>query len=273
MTKSRILILSFVLVLLCPWAFAGDIDATLTTTDASTTFDVKESGGVAVATIDSAGKITTGNNATSDTGAIVFKNATNTNTLTLASGTTSATHTLTLPTANASGALTNDGSGGLTWSATGAAGSIPSGTAPVVDAAGEIAVDTTDDQLIYFGTAKRVLTWKFQKSATIEGPASTDEILLWKTKDAITITSIDCLVDPADSGESAVIDLEECDSTADNCTSVDAAITCDNDGATDDGSLSNASIAADGWLNIDGGAVTGTVTMVSVTIHYTIDGE
>ena len=35
---------------------------------------------------------------------------------------------------------------------------IPNGTAPTVDAAGEIAVDTTSDQFIYYGTAKRVVT-------------------------------------------------------------------------------------------------------------------
>jgi len=35
---------------------------------------------------------------------------------------------------------------------------LPQGASPTVDAAGEIAVDTTSDQLIYYGGAKRVLT-------------------------------------------------------------------------------------------------------------------
>lgn len=55
--------------------------------------------------------------ASSAAGSIVLQNATNANTITIQSGVTSSSHTLTLPVANASGVLTNDGAGALTWAA------------------------------------------------------------------------------------------------------------------------------------------------------------
>jgi len=89
-----------------------------------------------------------------------------------------------------------------------------------------------------------------------------------KAKRALTITDIDCIIDPADTGESVVIDIRECNSTADSCVTVDATITCDNDGAADDGSFSNGAIDAGDWLLFDIGTVTGTVSSLAVTIYY-----
>lgn len=150
---------------------------------------------------------------------------------------------------------------------------LPQGTGPTVDAAGEIAVDTTDGQLIYYGTAKRVISYKLQKNLSYDSPTSSDLIHFWKPADNITITSINCIVDPAGAGESAVIDIQECDSNGDSCASVDAAITCANTNTADDGSLSNPTIDAGDWVVLDGGTVTGTVTNVGVEIRYTLDAE
>ena len=91
--------------------------------------------------------------------------------------------------------------------------------------------------------------------------------------DPITITNINCIVDPADSGESVVIDVQERDANADNPASVDTTITCANTSTADDGSLSNAAIDANDWISLDIGTVTGTVTQVSVTVYYTVDAE
>lgn len=55
--------------------------------------------------------------ASSAVGSMVLQNATNANTITIQSGVTTSSHTLTLPVANASGVLTNNGSGALTWTA------------------------------------------------------------------------------------------------------------------------------------------------------------
>jgi len=55
--------------------------------------------------------------ASTTAGQLTLSNATNANTITIQSGVTSSSHTLTLPVANASGVLTNNGSGTLTWAA------------------------------------------------------------------------------------------------------------------------------------------------------------
>jgi hypothetical protein len=110
--------------------------------------------------------------------------------------------------------------------------------------------------------------FKYIETYVRESPSDSDSFLLFKAPEDLTITDIDCIVDPADSGESVIIDVQECDSAGDNCVTVDATITCDNDGASDDGSLSNGSIDSGDWLLIDTGTVTGTVTQLSVTILY-----
>jgi hypothetical protein len=117
-----------------------------------------------------------------------------------------------------------------------------------------------------------VLTYKKKFSSTIESPSDADNFNLLKAPYALTITDIECVVDPADSSESVVIDIQERDATADNPATVDATITCDNDGAADDGSLSNGTIDSGDWISLDIGTVTGTVTQLTVTVTYTVDG-
>jgi hypothetical protein len=105
---------------------------------------------------------------------------------------------------------------------------------------------------------------------TLESPADADSFVWFKVPTGgLTITDIHCIIDPADTGESVVIDVRECTSTADTCVTVDATITCDNDGAEDDGVLSNSAVDAGDWLLLDIGTVTGTVTQVAVTMYAT----
>lgn len=102
-------------------------------------------------------------------------------------------------------------------------------------------------------------------SIALESPADADSFLMFRAPFAITLTDIFCIVDPADSAESVVIDVQECNSTGDSCVTVDATITCDNDGAEDDGALSNGAIDSGDWVLLDIGTVTGTVTTLTVT--------
>ncbi len=146
---------------------------------------------------------------------------------------------------------------------------LPNGATPTVDAAGETAVDTTDDQLVYFGVAEQVLTANRQVTIVIENPTDADNFLIGKLQDGITITDIHCIVDPADTAESVVIDIQERNSTGDSPVTVDALITCDNDGAEDDGSLTNPTFDAANWWSVDIGTVTGTVTQVIISVYYT----
>ncbi len=70
---------------------------------------------------------------------------------------------------------------------------IPNGASPTVDAAGEIAVDTTDDQLVIYGGAKRVLAYERTAGVVIENLAATDDsYAFFMANDAITVTGVGC---------------------------------------------------------------------------------
>jgi hypothetical protein len=99
----------------------------------------------------------------------------------------------------------------------------------------------------------------------VEAPTDDDSFLFAKAPNALSISDIHCIVT---GGTSVVIDVQECDGAGANCASVDATITCDADGAEDDGTLSNSAIDAGDWLKLDIGTVTGEVSQVAVSIYY-----
>ncbi len=144
---------------------------------------------------------------------------------------------------------------------------------PTVDAAGEIGVDTSSTRPsinFHDGAAERSLPSTKPWSIALESPSDDDNILFIRVPYAVTITALHCIVDPADSGESVVIIVQERDATGDNPTGVDGAtaITCDNDGAVDDGSLSNAAIDSGDWMSLDIGTVSGTVSWLIVSVYW-----
>jgi len=106
------------------------------------------------------------------------------------------------------------------------------------------------------------------KCIIVETPTDADNFIMFYAKTAITITDINCICEDA---TSVVIDIQECDSAGDNCATVDATITCDVDGAEDDGSFSNGAIDATDWLRLDIGTVTGTPGHVTVCVTFTWD--
>ena len=152
----------------------------------------------------------------------------------------------------------------------GAVDKIESGTAPTVDAAGKIGVDTTSDQLKYYGGAARVLSYKRQENFAVKTPVDADDFLIFKAQQAITITDIHVI---AQGGTSISVDIQECNSSGASCATVDAAITADTDGAEDDGSLSNGTIDAGDWVKVVLGAPSGTVNYLAGSIYYTITAD
>ena len=68
---------------------------------------------------------------------------------------------------------------------------LPQGAAPTVDSVGETAIDTTSDQLIYYGSAKRVLQEEDTKCFSLENLAAADDNYeFYMANDAVTITAI-----------------------------------------------------------------------------------
>ncbi|MBF0217688.1 MAG: hypothetical protein HQL30_11940, partial [Candidatus Omnitrophica bacterium] len=151
---------------------------------------------------------------------------------------------------------------------------VPSGAAPTVDEEGHLAVDTTADDLIYYGAAKRSLPYEMFKSITIEYPANGDNFLIFKAPYPLTVTAINAIVDPADAGESVDITLQERNSTGGGAAPIEAVFGADNDGASVTGAgIDDNSVAEGGWVSLNIGAVTGTVTQVVVTITYVKTAE
>lgn len=156
---------------------------------------------------------------------------------------------------------------GDTWTGThdfgGAVLEVPNGASPTVDAAGEIAHDTTDDQFVY-GATPRVIAYTCERCFALETPVvGDDNVPVWSPNDAITITSMYCRTQGGTSAEIQISDgTNACES-----------IVCDSDGQADDGTLTNNTFTANERMEFDTIAVTGSVTWVNYCVRYTIDRQ
>lgn len=143
---------------------------------------------------------------------------------------------------------------------------IPNGTAPTVNAAGEIAVDTTDDQLIYYGGAKRVIAYILEECKTIETPVDADDnITLFAWRDASTITDVWC--------ETQGSSTPSISMTLSDGTNALEAITCSDAGQEDDGSIANGTFTSLERVEVDFGAPSGTVNWVTICVTRTVDAQ
>ena len=136
-----------------------------------------------------------------------------------------------------------------------------------VNAAGEMTIDTTTDQIRWYGTEQRQLSPKLTFSVVVPSVADTDDMLIMKAPYGMTITALDCIVSAA---TSATINIQECDSAGANC--VDTAtsdLACDTDGANTT-TLNNAAVDSGDWLKLDVASISGTPGTLTVTVTYTI---
>jgi len=141
---------------------------------------------------------------------------------------------------------------------------IPQGD-PTIDSAGEIGIDTTSDQFLYYGASERVLTYETEKCFTVASTTADvyDDIPLWSPKHAITVTDIYCR---AEGGTSYAV-------TCGDGTNYFEEIVCGTAGTADDGSITNASFTANERFECDFGTNTGEVNFVNYCITYTIDAD
>lgn len=136
-----------------------------------------------------------------------------------------------------------------------------------VNAAGEVTIDTTTDQIRWYGTAQQQLSPKLTFSVVVPSVADTDDMLIMKAPYGMTVTALDCIVSAA---TSATINIQECDSAGANC--VDTAtsdLACDTDGANTT-TLNNAAVDSGDWLKLDVASISGTPGTLTVTVTYTI---
>ena len=137
---------------------------------------------------------------------------------------------------------------------------IPNGTAPTANDPGEIAHDTSDNQLILddFVVARATTKiWSVTVASTSAEFIAGGLLKVPTELDGYTMTAIRCSVD---SGTSKVIAVEDAsaNSTED--------ITCATTVTSDDGSITNAAATAAEEMYIDFGATSGAVDTVSITV-------
>jgi hypothetical protein len=130
---------------------------------------------------------------------------------------------------------------------------IPFGTACDSNADGEACQDTSDEQLIVDGRVHRSVEeiFPFSLGSTSPAFASSSSKRLPRIDDGYTVTRILCDVE---GGTSKVIRL------------YGEIITCDGDGATDDGSIASPTLAALASTTVRMGPTTGTVHWLNISI-------
>lgn len=100
---------------------------------------------------------------------------------------------------------------------------------------------------------------------SITNPADSDDMIYVRSQKAITITDIYCV---AEGTGTITLTLQECDNaTCASPSGVEGAITCDADGAEDDGTLTDGSGAAGAWYKVLFSAPTGTVTSLAWSVE------
>ena len=145
---------------------------------------------------------------------------------------------------------------------------VPNDTAPVVDAIGEIAFDTTDAQIL-FGTSTNASypdvqptvrkLWGATIASTSPDLISGGRIWLPPQRDGFTVKEIHCAVD---AGTSVVVNLSNSGGTTDSET-----ITCDADGAIDTAVLTNNLYAAGSLNSLEIGTLVGSVDYLTIAIY------
>lgn len=165
--------------------------------------------------------------------------------------------------------IDDDGSFAFTgkWDFGGGDLEIPNG-ATVADpnAAGEVAIDTTSDQFLFYGGAQRVLPYWSEKCFTMASTTwavNASNFPLWHPAKAIEITDVYC---ETDGGTSISVTF------SDGSNALEA-ITCDEDGAADDGSITNGTFTANERFEVDLASITGAVNYLNACITYVITAD
>lgn len=153
---------------------------------------------------------------------------------------------------------------------------VPNGANPTVDAAGEIAVDSSagaGSGIRFYGNASpgAVTFPAYQtKCTTIAAADSDSDYMVESLPYAVTIRAVRVVQRGA---TNVVGHMDECDSAGASCAGVDGAtdITATSTQATDDGTLSNPSIDANDVVQWHTTSVSGTNTDLLICMDYTVD--
>lgn len=151
---------------------------------------------------------------------------------------------------------------------------IPNGAGgTTVDASGEVCIDTTSGTInFYDGTAERVLNPIRSKSITIESPTSSEDIGLFYSNEAITITQIRAvLVGSSTPSVTWTLRHSTTDRSATGTEAVTGGTTTTSTTTGSNVTSFNDATATAGWLWLETTAQSGTVDKLEITIYYRQD--
>jgi hypothetical protein len=152
--------------------------------------------------------------------------------------------------------------------------SIPNAASPTVDAVGEIALDTTDDQIVYFGAAKRVLRYEYEKAVVVENLAAADDNMsLGFFSEPVTITGV--AVSYIGTGTTpATITLEDGSGNAMTITGTNPTAVAHGTNATFAAVTANNTLVAGEIIRFDvTNAVAPETDDYTIVLKYTVDAQ
>ena len=106
----------------------------------------------------------------------------------------------------------------------------------------------------------------------VKNVTENDNTLLFRADTDITITRLDCIIDPSeDAGtDNVTVTYYECNSNGDSCSLTGASVIATNITASDT-SFVNASIDNTDWVSVGFSSIEGSPTNLNCTLVYTVD--
>lgn len=106
-------------------------------------------------------------------------------------------------------------------------------------------------------------------SFVVKGATGADNTLLMKAPRKMTLTQLDCIIDPgdADGTDNVTTTLLECDAAGDSCVSGGGSVIATNAGASDT-TFTDADIDANDWIKVTFDTVQGTASFLSCTTRF-----
>ena len=150
---------------------------------------------------------------------------------------------------------------------------VPNGAGgTTVDATGEVCVDSTSKTVnFYDGAAEKVLQPEMSKAITVETPTATEDISMFWTDYAITVTKMVCVMVGSSPSVTWTVRHHTDRSNVGNEVVTGGTTTTSTTTGSVVTSFNDATIPADSFVWLETTATSGTVTNMNLTILYTQD--
>ena len=150
---------------------------------------------------------------------------------------------------------------------------VPNGAGgTTVDATGEVCVDSTSKTVnFYDGAAEKVLQPELSKAITVESPTSSEDISMFFTDYAVTVTKMVCVMVGSSPSVTWTLRHHTDRNNAGNEVVTGGTTTTSTTTGSVVTSFNDATIPADSFVWLESTAQSGTVTNMNLTVLYTQD--